>query len=417
MTTKGLAFNLDPLRPISLTNTKKWQREGNTNSYKLLDPDIETDRQTFTIGLNEVVKAIGSDRSKERIVIRGIANANVIDRAQERLDPRGCMVNDFLKNPQLLAHHSYYHPVGQVEVLDLQDDGVHFEGWVGDPTRADLTAMQLEMRSLILQNIIKTVSVGFIPKKIRAPLYNDQGDMTEPLVIEKWDLLEISLVAVPCNQGSVFGVKDFQAAEDAAKLNSKIADDSVNEKTAKEDTQEKELVSCLIFDKDKFNLSSAKEWTAKNGYAVTVELKFCDEFDADFTEEGVSKVTVKAKGTKTEEVTTTTEAAKAEDNSTENFKGEVLTILRSMSETSAKSADMIGKIYQKTCESDSSDQVDDGSGKEDEEAKETTEGETKEVTSDTKAFEERVVGIEKNIADLTASVKLLVEHLGITVTE
>lgn len=401
---KGLAFSVDPLRPFNFSDTQKWKQEG--KSYKLLTPDIEKDKQAFHFGIKEVVVK-GGDRSKERVTIRGIANANIIDRVCERLDPRGCKVMDYLKNPQILAHHNYYHPVGQVEILDIQDDGVHFEGWVGDPTRSELTAMQQEMRSLILQNIIKTVSVGFIPKKIRSPQYNDQGDMTEPLVIEEWELLEISLVAVPCNQDSVFGVRGYQAAEELAKLNSKVAEDSDNENDLKESNQEKDLVTCLVFDKDKFNLSSSKEWITVNGYTGLVDIKFCDEFDADFTEEGVSVVAVNTKGAKSDDSAKVEDPAKAEDNSTENFKGEVLTILRAMSETAQKSCDMTEKVYQKICESDSSDSEDDEEKKIETEVIETKE----EDPTDVKAFGERLTTLEKTIEDLTTSVKLLVDRL------
>lgn len=45
--------------------------------------------------------------------IAGTANANVVDHAQERLDQRGCTVENYINNPQLLAHHCYRSPVGQ----------------------------------------------------------------------------------------------------------------------------------------------------------------------------------------------------------------------------------------------------------------------------------------------------------------
>jgi phage head maturation protease len=199
---KRFAFN-----PKVIDESGRWQKRGNVYTLKRRGDDLDTDK--WTTGAD--MKSLNKLEAGEKLRIGGTANANIIDRVQERLDPRGLDAVDYLRNPQILAHHSYYCPVGQVDVLDIQDDGVHFNGWVGDPVAVGgpqgLTDMQREMRSLVAQKIIKTVSVGFIPHKFRAPLYSDQGEMIEPLVIESWELLEISLVAVPCNQLSLIEMR------------------------------------------------------------------------------------------------------------------------------------------------------------------------------------------------------------------
>jgi len=200
---QSLGFSID------LNDGKKWQST-KQGTLKLVNPN-DTDK-LFTVGYLKVVNkdaaASGNEKPNGKVYISGMANANVVDRVKERVDPRGLDSTDFLKNPILLAHHSYYHPIGQVTRLEQTNEGVEFEAWVGDPTKADLTEMQEEVRSLVKQGILKTVSIGFIPKEIQRPTYNDEGSMIEPLIILKWELLELSIVGVPCNQDSTFSVVD-----------------------------------------------------------------------------------------------------------------------------------------------------------------------------------------------------------------
>lgn len=205
MRTKRFAFNHQ-----ALENSDRWHKRGNVFTLKKRAAEIADD----TWETPAQIKSLTKLDPNERLRVGGCANANITDRVDERLDPRGLDAVDYMRNAQILAHHSYRDPVGQVEILDIQDDGVHFSGWVGDPGSVGgplgLTCMQTEMRSLVAQKIIKTVSVGFIPHKFRAPLYNGNGDMEEPLVIEQWELLEISLVAVPCNQLALIEMREAE---------------------------------------------------------------------------------------------------------------------------------------------------------------------------------------------------------------
>lgn len=144
---------------------------------------------------------------KSKLYVAGIANAKEIDRMNEVLEPVGCMYDAYQKNPVFLLQHNHSLPVGCVSMLKAEDNGMHFEGWVGDPAAAPLTRTQEDARSLVAQRIIKAVSVGFIPHEIRYPTYNERGDIVEPAKIEKWEMLELSLVAVPCNAGALFDLK------------------------------------------------------------------------------------------------------------------------------------------------------------------------------------------------------------------
>ena len=239
---KFLSWKPDPLRPLNFKDKKRWATDDG-KLYKLISPDYEKDIQYTEMSFSRT-KAYSPD---EKLWISGMANANIVDRVDERLDPRGLDVVDYMKNRQLLAHHSYHHPIGQVSELNVTEQGVEFLAWVGDPALADLTDMQKEIRSLVAQGILKTVSVGFIPKKIRAATFDDNGRLLEPTVIEAWELLELSIVAIPCNQDSIFEIRGYQNEKSHANLadisstdnqslnNTSSGSDSVAKKNTKED--------------------------------------------------------------------------------------------------------------------------------------------------------------------------------------
>lgn len=155
------------------------------------------------------VKEVSNYNSDEKLLIRGIANANIVDRMSERLEPAGVDVKNFMKNRVLLSDHMYMNQavIGRVEELRVEDDGVHFDAFIGDPKAAPLTNLQKDIRSLVAQRLIQTVSVGFIPTRIKAPVWDDEGRLVEPAVIEKWELLELSVVAVPANPGATFEMR------------------------------------------------------------------------------------------------------------------------------------------------------------------------------------------------------------------
>lgn len=180
---------------------------------------------------------------KSKLHIKGIANAKETDRYEEVVDPVGLEAGPFVKNPILLNQHNHREPLGQVTMLRPEENGTHFEAWVGAPELAPLTPCQVEARSLIAQRILRAVSIGFIPHKIRMPAYNERGEIVEPAVIERWELLELSIVSVPCNRGSLFDAGPGKGQDESGK---KVwtfpglgADDKFSSKSQKEKAMEK----------------------------------------------------------------------------------------------------------------------------------------------------------------------------------
>lgn len=199
-----------------LSRRKGWEIDGKTGFLVPKNVKLDEAEPEFTraAAFAKVVDADGKELGegkgydpKQKLFIGGIANAHETDRMNEVLRPTGVQLNAYNKNNILLLQHCHADPVGLCTTMRPEDNGVHFEAWVGDPAAAPLTKKQEETRSLVAQRILKAVSVGFIPLKIRMPAYDDNGRLVDPAVIEEWEMLELSIVSVPCNAGALFELK------------------------------------------------------------------------------------------------------------------------------------------------------------------------------------------------------------------
>lgn len=410
---KFLGFRRDPLKvAFDFENKKRWQ-PGDGRSFKLLSPDLEADRMFLTAEIKEV-KQLEDNTKNERLYIAGIANANIVDRMQERLDPRGLDVTDYLKNAQLLAHHSYFHPVGQVEELDIQEDGIHFRGWVGDPAKGELTPMQKEIRSLVAQRILKTVSVGFIPRKVRAPLFDDNGNMTEPCVIESWELLELSIVAVPCNQDSVFEIRSYTNKKEFGKLeaeqNSKQSLNDSTKESLENAAQQGMVVQTLILAKADFSKEEAIAWVESHDFhAEKIDetedsYRFRQREPSEFDQESFRTITL-TKGVQAVVGKLKDGKAAPEDNAGDNFQSEVLTMLRAMNELMKRNSEVCDLMLKKMeakpdAENPAEDTSPDEEKPEDKPTKETEE-----------AIEKRFSKLESQLEKLVSVIDVMAKKL------
>ena len=138
------------------------------------------------------------------IFIEGYANFGTKDRAGDVIDPsvwsNPDSTKNFEKNPILLFNHDYDEPVGKVENLDPREDGLFI--------RAKITAAAGKVYRLIADGILTAFSVGFRLKDAR------WIQETETFLITKVELLEISVVSVPCQQDSIFSLAKSMNGED-----------------------------------------------------------------------------------------------------------------------------------------------------------------------------------------------------------
>lgn len=135
----------------------------------------------------EVAKALSLANKKE---IKGngtfevVATTEGVDRDGEIILVSGWDFENFMKNPIILWGHNYYEMgaiIGAVTELVQEETRVIVRGVFAN-TEAGQTA-----RQLYDDGILKTVSVGFIPKE-------RQGN-----TITKAELLEVSFVSIPAN--------------------------------------------------------------------------------------------------------------------------------------------------------------------------------------------------------------------------
>lgn len=111
-----------------------------------------------------------------------IATTEGTDRDGEVIMVKGWDFENFMKNPVVLFGHDYWSlPIGAVTSIDVQDDKVVAKGVFARTEEGQKARMLYE------DGILRTVSVGFIPKE-------RNGN-----VITKAELLELSFVPVPSN--------------------------------------------------------------------------------------------------------------------------------------------------------------------------------------------------------------------------
>jgi HK97 family phage prohead protease len=125
--------------------------------------------------------------------IRIVASDATRDRAGDILDPLGCDLTAYRKNPVILFGHDARNPVARAIEIGKTSQSVTAK--VQFPNEGDNDESDRIYR-LVKGGTISAVSVGFSPVE-STPLRNGGVKYT------KWELLEISLVSVPCNPNAV----------------------------------------------------------------------------------------------------------------------------------------------------------------------------------------------------------------------
>jgi HK97 family phage prohead protease/HK97 family phage major capsid protein len=135
------------------------------------------------------------------VYIEGYASTNAVDRVGDVIPTavweKG--IKNYLKNPIILAYHDYEQPVGRMVDHKIDNQGL----WI----KARISAASEDIYNLIKDSVITAFSVGF---RVLDAEYNSA---TELFVIKELELVEISVVPVPCNQDTLFNLaKAFKDA-------------------------------------------------------------------------------------------------------------------------------------------------------------------------------------------------------------
>lgn len=154
-------------------------------------------------------------------IIEMIGSTEDYDRVGDKMFMSGANLQNYLKNPVILANHNYGYGEKPTVIARALNVTIQGSQMVFKIQFAE-TDNGKEWFYLYANKYMNASSIGFIPLKYKP---NDQGgyDFTE------WELLELSLVAVPCNPNAI------QRAFDEGKI-SKAFFDEIN-KNQEEDIE------------------------------------------------------------------------------------------------------------------------------------------------------------------------------------
>ena len=174
------------------------------------------------------------------LTIKGYANTVSKDRAGDVIVKEawenGAM-DDYLKNPIVLAFHDYSRPVGTTIEHSVTDKGLEIV--------AEISKAAGEVYNLIKDGVLKTFSVGF---SIKDADYDREEDT---FFIKDLSLYEISVVSVPANQNSTFSLaKAFDSEEAYKAYKESYAPSKVETVTVVTDEVEKEEVDVNTIEKE-----------------------------------------------------------------------------------------------------------------------------------------------------------------------
>jgi HK97 family phage prohead protease/HK97 family phage major capsid protein len=145
--------------------------------------------------------SIKQDGSEDSIFIEGYASTVDKDRQGDVVDPQAWKkgLENYLKNPIILAYHDHDDPVGRMVEHRIDKRGL----WI----KARISAAA-EIYNLVKDNVLTAFSIGF---KIMDADYDKSVDV---FLIKELELVEISVVSVPANQNTLFSLaKAFKTPE------------------------------------------------------------------------------------------------------------------------------------------------------------------------------------------------------------
>lgn len=159
-----------------------------------------------TFYLNSSFEAKALSKGSKSLKIAGYANTTAKDRAGDIVTAEAWAkgVENFRQNPVMLYQHKHDCPIGRFDSITVDKKGIYVEGTVSEAAEKNHG-----IHTLIKDGALKSFSVGF---RVKDGKYNHNDDT---MLITDVELLEISVVSVPCNQESLFSLrKSFDSTDD-----------------------------------------------------------------------------------------------------------------------------------------------------------------------------------------------------------
>jgi HK97 family phage prohead protease len=160
--------------------------------------------------LNSRIKSIREEGDQLKIV--GYASTADTDRVGDVIVPDAWTkggLDNYQRNPILLFNHNYSMPIGRATSLEVDANGLRIEAEISKAAGATY--------GLVKDEVLSTFSVGFMIKDA------DYNQTTDGYIIRDAELLEVSVVSVPCNQAATFSVaKSLNSVDDIAEFNKEV---------------------------------------------------------------------------------------------------------------------------------------------------------------------------------------------------
>lgn len=152
--------------------------------------------------------------NEEQRTFEGIASTPSVDRMDDIVDPAGAMFK--LPTPMLWQHGkgSITDPVGWITDAKVTPSGITIRGQVAKPGPDYPQQLRDDLQKawvMIRDKIVRGLSIGFNPIESE-PIKGSFGSK-----YTKWELLEVSAVAIPANQdASIQTIKSLDTKQRAA---------------------------------------------------------------------------------------------------------------------------------------------------------------------------------------------------------
>ena len=147
-------------------------------------------------------KQITKDASG-KMIIKGYANTADKDRVGDVVLPSAFSktLKEYMENPVVLFQHNWDKVIGKCIKAEVQEDGLYVECEIS--TASDVE----DVRTKIAEGSLKTFSIGY------NELLSDYDEASACNVVKELELLEISVVTIPCNPKAKFTTEITEKVE------------------------------------------------------------------------------------------------------------------------------------------------------------------------------------------------------------
>lgn len=158
-------------------------------------------------------KSITKDASG-KMIIKGYANTNDKDRVGDVVLPTAFSksLEGYMENPVVLFQHNWDKVIGKTIKAEVTDDGLYVECEISSAKDVE------DVKTKIAEGTLKTFSIGY--NELDADY--DEGSACN--IVKELELLEISVVTIPCNPKAKFTTEIEEKKEDKEEKSAPVVD-------------------------------------------------------------------------------------------------------------------------------------------------------------------------------------------------